>query len=103
MKTIKKKHLLTITLAIGITCFGYTQKMGKLTLIKADGKAIECSPPYAAPCIYDYDQDGLDDLIVGEIFGKFRFYKNKGTKSTPVYENFSYIQANGKDAKVENW
>ncbi len=89
-------------LALGITTFSYTQQMGELKHIKANNKIIDCSPPYAAPCIYDYDKDSLDDLIIGTFSGKFRFYKNTGTKNKPRYFDFSFIRAAGKDAKVPN-
>ena len=99
---MKKRYLLTIALAIGIIAFSYAQQMEKLTLIKAGGKVIDAKL-CVAPCIYDYDRDGLDDLIIGTLRGKFRFCKNTGTKSTPIYKGFILIQANGKDAQVDNW
>ncbi len=103
MKTINKKYLLTIVLAIAITAFGHGQKMGKLTKIKHSFKPIDLPDCHAAPCIYDYDGDGLDDLIVGTLWGKFRFYNNIGTKNRPRYKDFSFIRVGGKDARVDNW
>jgi hypothetical protein len=102
-----RKYIMSIALVIGISTFTFAQKMGALTLIKADNKVIDCSyygaTSYAAPTIFDFDKDGLDDLIIGTYEGEFRFYKNTGTKNAPVYNDFTFIQANGKNAKIKNW
>jgi hypothetical protein len=101
-----KKNIIIIILAISTSAFTFAQKMQTPTLIKAGGKIIDCkytdAYPYAAPTIYDFDNDGLQDLIVGTYEGKFRFYKNTGTKNSPAYNNFILIQANGKNAKIPN-
>jgi hypothetical protein len=77
--------------------------MGKLTQIKVADKPIKCLPSYISPTIYDYDNDGLQDLIIGMFEGSFRFYKNIGTKNRAVYKDFIFIQANGKKARINNW
>jgi hypothetical protein len=41
------------------------------------------------PRIYDLDDDGLKDLIVGENAGRLYFYKNVGTNPNPIF-NASY-------------
>jgi hypothetical protein len=68
----------------------------------AGDKLIDCGN-HAAPLVADYDNDGLQDLIVGTQKGEFRFYKNTGTKFVPEYKEFSMIQANGKNEYVHNW
>jgi hypothetical protein len=98
-----KKYIVIVILVLGICVFTYAQKMGTPILIESGNKIIDCSPPYAAPTIFDLDKDGLQDLIVGTYKGKFRFYKNKGTQKIAVYNKFSLIQANGKDALIKNW
>jgi hypothetical protein len=35
--------------------------------------------------VADFDQDGRLDLVVGDTFGKIRYYKNVGTKEKPVF------------------
>lgn len=47
----------------------------------------------------DWDGDGLNDLITGEIVftpmpvkGMVRLYLNKGTSNAPVFDEFSYLQ-----------
>jgi hypothetical protein len=53
---------------------------------------------YAAPCVVDWDLDGVMDLILGQFTsGYIRFYKNVGTNSAPVFTSFSYLQADGSN------
>jgi hypothetical protein len=40
----------------------------------------------ASPVFVDLDDDGDFDLLVGEYYGNFKYYKNKGTKSNPQFE-----------------
>lgn len=89
--------------AICLTAPLFAQKLGKPVPVKANGATILLQPYWAAPLVVDFDRDGLEDLIVGNISGYFRFYKNTGSKTAPEYKDFSLIQANGKNAKVKNW
>ncbi len=51
---------------------------------------------YGAPCVVDWDGDGLKDLITGQFYyGNIRFYKNEGTNESPVFNSFAYLQADG--------
>lgn len=51
---------------------------------------------YAAPCVVDWDGDGLKDLILGQFSGgNIRFYKNTGTNASPLFNSFSYLYADG--------
>ncbi len=70
--------------------------------LRADGQFIDTGPAWghSAPCIEDLDGDGLDDLIVGDFGGKFRWYHNTGTASEPAYESKGFIQAGDVDAEV---
>jgi len=58
------------------------------------------------PFVVDWDGDGLQDLIVGQYYdhqappedhGKIRFFPNQGTSTTPIYNTFDYIEADGVD------
>ncbi len=49
---------------------------------------------YAAPTFYDYNGDGLTDLLVGEVVGsqgKVRLYLNEGTAEAAAYSTFRYL------------
>ena len=39
----------------------------------------------------DWNEDGLDDLIVGEAYGHVTWWPNLGTKSNPVYRYGKYV------------
>ncbi len=97
------KRFLMVVFAVAFTTVAFAQKMGEPTLIMAGGKLIDLNPNYAAPAIVDYDNDGKQDLIIGTFKGKFRFYRNVGTNESPVYNDFKFIKANGKDAVAQNW
>jgi hypothetical protein len=94
--------ILIIAWMMGIF-FSFAQKMEAASPIKIANKPIKIPKCYAAPTIFDLDNDGLQDLIVGTFDGEFRFYKNVGTKKIPAYNNFTFIQANGKNAKIPNY
>jgi hypothetical protein len=70
--------------------------------VKANGKVIDTGSAWghSSPCVEDLDGDGLDDLIVGDFGGKFRFYRNVGTASEPTFDENGWIQAGSEDAEV---
>jgi hypothetical protein len=69
--------------------------------ILADGKPIDVEIGHAAPCVRDFDGDGVRDLLVGQFgHGKLRIYRNQGTDKAPVYGAFTFLQAGGEDATV---
>jgi hypothetical protein len=50
-------------------------------------------------CVYDWDGDGLKDLLVGEFSPsrKVRLYTNVGTNSAPEFDSYEYLKAAGSD------
>jgi hypothetical protein len=55
---------------------------------------------HSSPAIADLDGDGLADLVLGDFGGKFRVYKNVGTKAEPVFEKQDLLQAGDEPANV---
>ena len=51
--------------------------------LQSNGTPISITEP--SPCIYDYNKDGIDDLLVGSAGGKIYVFINTGTP-----ENYSY-------------
>ena len=49
---------------------------------------------------YDWDADGLTDLIIGAAGGDVLFYENTGSASSPAFAAPAAIQAGGSDVKV---
>jgi hypothetical protein len=45
----------------------------------------------AAPRIFDWNEDGLKDLLVGEVEGYVYFMKNTGTNEEPLFEDAEKI------------
>jgi len=54
----------------------------------------------ATPYVYDWDGDGLDDLLCGNGEGYVYFFKNIGTAQVPAYAAGKPVQAEGKDLKL---
>lgn len=61
---------------------------------------------YPSPAIYDVDNDGKVELIVGDIFGSLNIYENENDtgKGDPVWSRHAPLKtAAGKAIKVSNW
>jgi len=52
--------------------------------LEAAGKPIDTENGHAAPFVYDFDGDGIKDLLVGQFGdGLLWIYRNEGTNSEP--------------------
>lgn len=67
-----------------------------------DGKVpINVDRGHAAPAVFDFDNDGKKDLLVGQFGeGKLRFYRNLGSNRRPRFKGFSYVTVNGMQISV---
>ncbi len=74
--------------------------LGPEELVLAGGTPIVV-PGYSVPSFQDWNNDLLNDLIVGEgggsAPGKVRVYLNVGTESDPCFLGYSYAQSEGQD------
>jgi len=88
--------------------------------IEANGKPIDVTTGHAAPLVYDFDGDGIRDLLVGEFGsgefsgpvhtnvegahkwnnGRLRFYKNNGTNYDMKLGDWKYVEAGDEVAVV---
>jgi len=68
----------------------------------ADGSPLEVGEiGHSAPVYADFDGDKIPDLIVGEFkHGACRIYKNYGTTHNPVFKDFKFFVAGGKQAAI---
>jgi hypothetical protein len=90
---------MNISLVLGLFLAG--QELEEPKLVMDGDQPINVEVGHAAPYVYDIDGDGKKDLIVGQFGGgKVRVYLNKGTKSEPRFQGFTYLQAGGGDATV---
>lgn len=90
------------TFADPINNGGILLSLGPEEIVQAGGLDIVV-PGYSVPSLFDWNNDGLQDLIIGEGGGfgdaKVRFYLNIGTESKPMFlENlFLYAQSYNSD------
>lgn len=77
--------------------------LGPQEFVQAKGSDIQVSG-YSVPCLADWNNDGLADLIIGEgggtTAGKVRIYLNVATLSAPQFSDYFYAQSNGTDLTV---
>ena len=81
--------------------------------LKSGSEIIDVNTGHAAPYLFDFDGDGVRDLLVGEfgkgrldfegqlyVRGRLRIYRNVGSETKPHYDGFKWFQADGKIAEV---
>ena len=56
----------------------------------------------ATPYVCDWDQDGLPDLLCGNIDGYVWFFRNTNTLQEPIYSTGIRIQAGGADLRLHS-
>ncbi len=54
-------------------------------LLQVDGKVFDAGTR-SAPRIYDWNKDGLNDLLIGEAEGYVYYLKNVGTRNAPLFK-----------------
>ena len=84
-----KKDLLTGTRDGTIALFTNTgtdtaPSLSEYDLLTADGKNIDAGT-HAAPFMVDFNNDGSQDLLVGNGEGALIYYANKGSNSHPLF------------------
>jgi len=57
--------------------------------VQAGGNTFDFTTGYdrSAPRVYDWDSDGLKDLMVGELAGRIYYLRNVGTSNDPVFNS----------------
>ena len=71
--------------------------------VEAAGEPIEVeSPGYACPSLFDLDEDGAEDLIVGQFNGgKMKWYRNLSSPGeAPEYAEGEWINSGDSPAEV---
>jgi hypothetical protein len=58
---------------------------------------VEARWGYASPAVYDWNGDGLPDILTGDSRGKFNVYMNTGTKTKPKLEPEHAMYLDGLD------
>lgn len=52
---------------------------------------------YTSPTVADWNEDGLPDLLMGDITGSYTLYLNRGTKTAPALAEASPLYCDGID------
>jgi len=96
------KRVILITLALFVPAANdvfagdLLLRLGPEELVQAAGVDITV-PGYSVPSFVDWDNDGDNDLVIGEgsgsFTGKVRVYLNTGTASNPQFSGFAYVQS----------
>ena len=77
-------------------------------MLKVDDKPLNSAARqmYPSPAVFDIDNDGKDELVVGDIFGSLNVYENlnESKDGDPVWSKHETLKsADGKPIKVKNW
>ena len=77
--------------------------LGSEELVQAGGADIDV-PGYSVPSFVHWDEDDLEDLVIGEGSGTYiaqvRVYLNVGTASVPQFSTYFLAQSEGADLIV---
>ena len=103
MITVRCAAVAALCLAFSVHAGAQHLYLGAEQLIEANGADIDV-PGYSVPSTADWNNDGLEDLIVGEGSGtatpKVRVYLNYGAAANPQFYTFFYAQSAGADLTV---
>ena len=69
--------------------------------LEAAGRPIDVDIGHAAPFVADLNGDGKMTLLVGQFGeGKLRLYTNVGSQTSPKFDQFDWLQADGKTCTI---
>ncbi|MCG8509902.1 MAG: hypothetical protein MI741_11810, partial [Rhodospirillales bacterium] len=98
----KTKSIIVITLLLfSLSAFGQAPRLENPVPIRlADGSILDVGNlGYASVNYRDMDDDGVPDLLVGELsYGGLRVYHNQGTETEPV---FTELEQQGREELQE--
>jgi hypothetical protein len=87
----------SVALVAAVCAFASPPIYQNPVFLQAGGVNIDVSY-YGSPCVYDWNGDGLKDLILGEFdYGNIRLYLNSGTNAAPVFTTYTLMEADGVD------
>ncbi len=99
-----KKNVFILLLISGIfMLYAQVPTFANYFNITANSTPIVVPLGCASPFVYDWDGDGVKDLLFGQFTsGKVQFWRNSGANSAPVFTSGPYVQAGGVDISVSS-
>lgn len=98
------KRIMTIIAAVSILIISPSNGLsGELSLVLGPEELVEANGvdidvgTYSVPSYVDWDNDDVNDLVVGTGSGYVHVYLNVGTKSNPQFSSYFRAQSNGAD------
>jgi len=90
--------LAVLGFAAGVTTAG---ELAAPIRLEAAGKPIDTEIGHAAPCVADFDGDGVQDLLVGQFGGGLLWiYRNEGTNAEPKLAAGVKFKEGAEDGRV---
>jgi hypothetical protein len=72
------------------------------SLVLADGKPVQVGRGHADPVLYDWDGDGVRDLVVGQFEeGRIWVYRNTGSEKDKRFAAPASLDAEGMPIKID--
>lgn len=56
---------------------------------------------YATPTVFDWDGDGILDIIAGSAQGYIDFFRNTGTNEAPVFQDGVHLKAGNREIHIQ--
>ena len=96
------KYLAMSVICLAVIAYAQTPVFDPPVAIPANGTPINVGlGGNASPFVVDWNGDGKQDLLLGQYDGgKVRLYENVGSNYDPVFDTFSYLQADGADISL---
>jgi hypothetical protein len=80
---------------------GPAEELGAPIRLEAAGKVIDTDVGHAAPFVGDFDDDGVNDLLVGQFGdGILWVYRNEGTNAQPKLAAGQKFKDGNEDGRV---
>ncbi|MEM8666271.1 MAG: VCBS repeat-containing protein [Planctomycetota bacterium] len=108
MKCKARASWTSLAVLLGMAPFAVAQERATLdrfelpVRLSADDNIIDTGAAWghSSPCVEDLDGDGLEDLIIGDFGGKFRWYRKSVDNGNVSYQAEDFIQAGDEAAAV---
>ena len=74
--------------------------------LTVEGKPLNESEAisYPTPTLFDIDNDGARELVIGDLWGTLRVYEKDGNTGSVAWKTGKILQAyDGRELKVSNW